>query len=62
MKPSGIVRHMDELRRVAVPKVLCEKLGFDDGCAIEFFYSEKDKELVLKKYYLETELESENVK
>lgn len=48
MKSTGIVRNIDELGRVVVPKELRKKLGIANTDPVEF-YVEEDK-IILKKY------------
>lgn len=49
MKATGIVRRIDELGRVVVPKELRRQLRIDEGDAIEIF-TEANGEIVLKKF------------
>lgn len=55
MKSTGIVRKVDELGRVVVPKELRRRLGIDDGDPVEIF-SDGDK-IVLQKYQPNAEKE-----
>ncbi|WP_025690911.1 AbrB/MazE/SpoVT family DNA-binding domain-containing protein [Paenibacillus zanthoxyli] len=48
MKATGIVRRIDDLGRVVVPKELRRMLNIEEGDPIEFF-SDGDK-VILKKY------------
>lgn len=48
MKSTGIVRHIDELGRIVVPKELRKKLGIANTDPVEI-YVEEDK-IILKKY------------
>lgn len=48
MKSTGIVRNIDELGRVVVPKELRKKLGISNTDPVEI-YVEEDK-IILKKY------------
>ncbi|MCU7380825.1 AbrB/MazE/SpoVT family DNA-binding domain-containing protein [Clostridiales Family XIII bacterium ASD5510] len=48
MKCTGIVRRLDDLGRVVIPKELRRIMQIDEGDAIEI-YTDADK-LVLKKY------------
>lgn len=49
MKATGIVRRIDDLGRVVVPKELRDTLKISEGDTIEIFTAE-DGEIVLKKY------------
>ena len=54
MKATGIVRRVDDLGRVAIPKVIRRKAGIIDGTPMEIFtYSDG---IVLKKYNTSEEL------
>jgi transcriptional pleiotropic regulator of transition state genes len=48
MKSTGIIRHIDELGRMVVPKELRRKLDIADGDPVEIF-SEGDR-IVMVKY------------
>ncbi len=48
MKSTGIVRNIDELGRVVVPKELRRKLGIANTDPVEIF-CEEDK-IIIKKY------------
>ena len=48
MKATGIVRNIDELGRVVVPKELRRKLGIANTDPVEIFV-EEDK-IIIKKY------------
>ena len=48
MKETGIVRNIDELGRLVVPKEMRKKLGIANTDPVEFFV-EEDK-IILKKY------------
>ena len=49
MKSTGIVRHIDELGRVVVPKEIRKKLGIANTDPVEI-YVEGDK-VILTKYH-----------
>lgn len=49
MKNLGIVRKMDELGRIVIPKEIRDKYGLEEGTEIEINTS-KNGEIVLKKY------------
>lgn len=48
MKNTGIIRKVDELGRIVVPKELRNKLKIEEGISIEIFT--KGNEIILKKY------------
>lgn len=49
MKATGIVRRIDDLGRVVVPKEIRRTLKIREGDPIEIF-TEKDGEIILRKY------------
>ena len=50
MKATGIVRRIDDLGRVVIPKEVRVQLGIRDGDPLELYMSDDGKELVIKKY------------
>lgn len=48
MKGTGIVRKVDSLNRVVIPKELCRMYGITEGDALEFFT--EDKGIYIQKY------------
>lgn len=48
-KATGIIRHVDELGRIVVPKELRNTLKIKNGTSMEIYTNEKN-ELILKKY------------
>lgn len=48
MKATGIVRKVDELGRVVIPKETRQLLSVKEGDSLEIF--KDDKEIILKKY------------
>ena len=48
MKSTGIVRKVDELGRVVIPKETREQLNIDEKDALEIFVDENS--IILKKY------------
>lgn len=49
MKKFNIVRHIDDLGRVCIPKAVRKQLGWQDQDLLEFYLDENNN-LVLKKY------------
>ena len=49
MKATGIVRRIDDLGRVVIPKELRRTMRLREGAPLEIF-TEKDGELIFKKY------------
>ena len=49
MRPTGIVRRIDELGRIVVPKELRRSLRIHEGDSVEIFV-DPDGSIVLKKY------------
>ena len=48
MKSTGIIRAIDELGRIVIPKEIRKKLDFADKAPIEIFVD--DENVILKKY------------
>ena len=49
MKAMGIVRNIDELGRIVIPKELRNKMDMHEGSAVEIFV--RDNNICLKRYY-----------
>lgn len=49
MKPTGIVRRIDDLGRVVIPKELRRSLRIKEGDPLEI-YTDRDGEVIFKKY------------
>ena len=49
MKPTGIVRRIDDLGRVVIPKEIRRALHMETGEPLEL-YTNKNGEIILKKY------------
>ena len=49
MKATGIVRRIDDLGRVVIPKEIRRTLRIREGDPLEI-YTEKDGEVIFKKY------------
>ena len=48
MKAVGIVRRIDDLGRIVIPKELRKVLGADTGTAMEFYTD--DESIIIRKY------------
>jgi transcriptional pleiotropic regulator of transition state genes len=48
MKSTGVVRKLDQLGRIVVPKELRGTLGMDEGDALEIFVN--GNQIILQKY------------
>lgn len=48
MKSTGVVRRLDDLRRLVIPIELCRTMGIEERDAMEI-YTDGDK-IILKKY------------
>ncbi|AJK89665.1 MULTISPECIES: AbrB/MazE/SpoVT family DNA-binding domain-containing protein [Lysinibacillus] len=48
MKATGIVRRIDDLGRVVIPKEIRRTLGIDEGDPLEIFVN--GEQVILKKY------------
>lgn len=49
LKATGIVRNVDNLDRVVIPKELCRTLGIEPKTALEIFV-DGEGSIILKKY------------
>lgn len=49
MKATGVIRRVDQLGRIVVPKEIRKTLRIGEGDQIEIFVN-RDKEIILKKY------------
>ena len=54
MKPTGIIRRVDDLGRISIPKTVRNVMGITEGTPLELF-TEKGA-LIYKKYVVENEL------
>ena len=50
MKSTGIVRRIDDLGRVVIPKEIRRKLKIQEGDALEIYLDEKEKIVAFGKY------------
>ena len=48
MKATGVVRRIDDLGRIVIPKEIRRKLGITDGTPMELFT--EDKKVIFQKY------------
>lgn len=48
MKATGIIRNIDELGRIVVPKEIRKKLGIENTDPVEIYV--EDEKIILKKY------------
>lgn len=55
MKATGIVRRIDDLGRIVIPKEVRRSLGIKEGDPLEIFTT-KDGEIVLKPYQTNCEV------
>ena len=58
MKSTGIVRRIDDLGRIVIPKEIRSRMEIKDGDPLELFLGDNG-ELTLKKYVTESEALSE---
>lgn len=54
LKSTGIVRRVDDLGRVVVPRQLRHTLGIQNGDPIEYLVSE-DGDIIIRKYDPDTD-------
>lgn len=53
LRPTGIIRRIDDLRRLTIPPAVCKALSIYSGDPLEF-YVDKDC-IIIKKYIPEDE-------
>ena len=51
MKATGVVRRIDDLGRIVIPKEIRRTLRISEGSPLEIF-TEKDGEIVLKNWLI----------
>ena len=56
MRATGIIRRIDDLHRVVIPKEICRRMGWVEGTPLEIF-PEKDG-IVLKKYLVADDIKN----
>ena len=55
MRATGIVRRLDDLGRLAIPKEIRRVLGWKEGDPLELYFDKENKTIILKKYETEEE-------
>ena len=50
MKATGIVKRVDDLGNIYLPKEIRKTMNIKESDPIEFFIDEKHHEIILKKY------------
>lgn len=50
MRATGIVRRIDDLGRILIPKEVREMLHLKEGTAMEIYTNEKKNSIILEKY------------
>ena len=55
MRATGIVRRIDDLGRIVIPKEIRRSLNIEEGDSLEIYMDDKTKSVMFKKY-----LENEN--
>ena len=55
MRATGIVRRIDDLGRIVIPKEIRRSLNIEEGDPLEIYMDDKTKSVMFKKY-----LENEN--
>ena len=50
MRFTGVVRRMDDLGRIVIPKEIRKILDLKEGDALEFYVNEGNKSLTLQRY------------
>ena len=57
MRATGVVRRLDDLGRLVIPKEIRRMLGWKEGDPLELYFDRENKGIVLKKYEVEEEEE-----
>ena len=57
MKATGVIRRIDELGRIVIPKEIRKNLRIKEGENLEIFV-DKNEQIILKKYSLMKNLDS----
>lgn len=55
MRATGIVRRLDDLGRLVIPKEIRRVLGWKEGDPLELYFDRENKAIILKKYETEEE-------
>lgn len=54
MQASGIIRRVDDLGRIVIPREVRRTLGIVEGAPLEIYFDRKEGSVIFKKYdYLE---------
>jgi AbrB family looped-hinge helix DNA binding protein len=61
MKATGIIRRIDDLGRIVIPKEIRKNLGIREGDPLEIFVNTKEKDIMFKKYDVSDEFDSETI-
>lgn len=61
MKATGIIRRLDDLGRIVIPKEIRRSLGLREGDPMELYINSKDRSIVFKKYQVSEEYDSETI-
>lgn len=52
---TGRIRRMDEVNRIAIPKQICDDLGYKAGAPFEFYTDSTEKAIIVRPYNPNTE-------
>lgn len=61
MKATGIVRRVDDLGRVVIPRDIRRRIGILEGTPLEIFIDSKNNSLVLTPYKSEATLQLKGI-
>lgn len=50
MKPTGIVRRVDDLGRVVIPKEIRRRFKITEGTPLELFVDDKRNQIIFQRY------------
>jgi len=59
MRPTGIVRRIDDLGRVVIPRAVRKEMNIQENDPLEIFIDKKDGSIILKPYIISLDDEEE---
>jgi len=59
MRPTGVVRRIDDLGRVVIPRAVRKEMNIQENDPLEIFIDKKDGSIILKPYIISLDDEEE---
>ena len=59
MRSTGVVRRIDDLGRVVIPRVIRKEMNIQENDPLEIFIDKKDGSIILKPYIISLDDEEE---